>query len=381
MKYFIMMVLWVCIAQGFTIRAGDPPKENAVASFPQFPDLVYEYHIAELNKATPLDLSYNQYVRRYIDIFTIERRTQIERFMGLSEAYFPVFEDFLQRYDLPLELKYLAVVESGLDPLARSPSNAIGLWQFLYPTAQMFDLRVTSYIDERCDVYKSTDAACRYLKYLYRTFGDWNLALAAYNGGPGELEKAIARSGGEKEFWDLYPYITEAMRNYVPAFIAVNYVFNNAGKHLLTPAPRNPLFVDLDTLQVHQKISFSSICQKIGMDENAIRQLNPCYRLSEIPYMGQPMTLVLPRDKAIAFLKAENQIIATRKNVTDILPEQQQDMTSVQYSVQKGDFLHKIAMRYGCTVDDICRWNRLSDKNLSAGMKLVIWTKSPTQKW
>ncbi len=378
MKYFIMMVLWVGVANGFTIKAGDPPKGNATASFPQFPDLVYEYHIAELNKATPLDLSYNQYVRRYIDIFTLERRAQMEQFMGLSEVYFPIFEDYLQRYDLPLELKYLAVVESGLNPLARSPSNAIGLWQFLYPTAQMFDLQVTSYIDERCDVYKSTDAACRYLKYLYRTFGDWSLALAAYNGGPGELEKAIARSGGKREFWDLYPYITEAMRNYVPAFIAVNYVFNNAGKHLLTSESRDPLYADLDTLQVHQKISFSSICQKIGMDENILRQLNPSYRLSEIPYMGQPMTLVLPRDKAIAFLKAENQILATRKNTKNTLPEQQQGMTSVQYAVQKGDFLHKIAMRYGCTVDDICRWNNLSDKNLSTGMKLVIWTMNPS---
>ena len=368
MKCFIMTVLCVFVASvGISKETSD--------TFPQFPDLVYEYYIAELNKATPLDLSYNQHVRRYIDIFTLERRAQVEQFMGLAEWYFPMIEDCLQRYELPLELKYLAVVESGLNPLARSPSNAIGLWQFLYGTAQMFDLQMTSYIDERCDVYKSTDAACRYLQYLYRTFGDWNLALAAYNGGPGELEKAIARSGGKREFWELHPYITEAMRNYVPAFIAINYVFNHADRHLLAPAPRDPLFADLDTLHVHQKVSFSSISQKIDLDENAIRRLNPCYLLNEIPYMGQPMTLVLPRDKAIAFLKAENQIIATRKNGMNTLPEQLPGMTSVQYTVQPGDFLHRIAVRYECTVDDICRWNNLTDRNLSAGMKLVIWTK------
>jgi len=370
-----MIILWVFGVS--PSRAGGQPKENAASDFPRFSDLVYEYYIAELNKATPLDLSYNQHVRRYIDIFTLERRAQVEQFMGLAESYFPIIEDYLQRYQLPLELKYLAVIESGLDPLARSTSNAIGMWQFLYGTAQMFNLQITSYIDERCDVYKSTDAACRYLQYLYRTFGDWNLALAAYNGGPGEMEKAIARSGGKREFWELYPYITEAMRNYVPAFIAINYAFNYAGKHLLIPAPRDPLFADLDTLNVHQKISFPGISQKIDMDENSIRRLNPCYLLNEIPYMGQPMTLVLPRDKAIAFLKAENQIIATRKNGNNVLPEQQQGMISVQYTVQQGDFLHKIALQYGCTIDDICRWNNLTDRNLLAGMKLVIWTKKP----
>ena len=373
MKFFITTILWAFAAS--TSLSDEQPKANTPTDFPQFSDLEYEYCIAELNKTTPLDLSYNQFVRRYIDIFTLERRIQVEQFMALSKLYFPIIEDYLQRYELPLELKYLAVIESGLNPLARSTSNAIGMWQFLYGTAQMFNLQISSYIDERCDVYKSTDAACRYLKYLYRTFGDWNLALAAYNGGPGELEKAIARSGGKREFWELYPYITEAMRNYVPAFIAINYAFNYAGKHLLVTASQDPLFADLDTLNVHQKISFSGISQKIDMDENSIRLLNPCYLLNEIPYMDQPMTLVLPRDKAIAFLKAENQIIATRKNTNQTLPELQPGMITVQYTVQQGDFLHKIAMQYGCTIDDICRWNNLTDRNLLAGMKLVIWTK------
>ena len=373
MKNLIIILLSHFFTSGSIITSNDPL--GGYADYPQFSDLVYEYHVAELNKSTPLDLSYNSYVRRYIDIFTIERRSQVERFMELSERYFHIFEDYLQRYDLPLELKYLAVIESGLDPLARSPSNAIGMWQFLYGTAQMFDLKITSYIDERSDVYKSTDAACRYLKYLYNTFGDWNLALAAYNGGPGELEKAIVRSGGKRDFWDLYPYITEAMRNYVPAFIAIMYVFNNADKHLLFPAPHDPLFSNLDTLIIHQKISFASIGEQIGMNQSDIRRLNPCYLRDEIPYMGQPMSLVLPRDKALEFLKAQNQIITMSKTVNNSLPENRPGMITVQYTVQSGDFLHKIAMLFECTIEDICRWNNLTDRNVTTGMKLLIWTR------
>jgi len=321
-------------------------------------------------------LTYNQHVRRYIDVFTLERRPQVEQFMGLARHYFPIIEDYLQRYDLPLELKYLAVIESGLNPLARSSSNAIGLWQFLFGTAQMFDLQITSFIDERRDVYKSTDAACRYLRYLYRIFGDWNLALAAYNGGPGEVEKAIARSGGETDFWKLYPYITESMQNFVPAFIAIKYVFNHADKHLLEPSPPDPLFYDLDTLQIRQRISFSTIAQRTGMDENCIRRLNPVYLLNEIPYIGgQPMTLVLPRNKAIEFIRTENQIITTQNHISNNLSGQQV-MTSIRYTVQPGDFLHKIAMQFGCTIDDIVRWNNLTDMNLSIGMNLMLWVRN-----
>jgi membrane-bound lytic murein transglycosylase D len=356
---------YALIPDGFIEK--DPDK-----TFPQYPALVYEYYITELNKDTPVELAYNQHVQRYIDIFTLERRSQVEQFLGLSEFYFPVFEEYLLRYELPLELKYLAVVESGLNPFARSPSDAVGLWQFLYHTALMFDLQITSYIDERRDMYKSTDAACRYLKYLYRTFGDWNLALAAYNGGPGMVEKAIARSGGKTDFWQIYPYLTEAMRNYVPAFIAMNYVFRHHDKHQLTSVPCNHSFYDLDTLHINYKISFSGIGRKIDMDEDIIRQLNPCYKLDEIPGTDKPMVLVLPREKAVTFLEAENHILSARAE-KNVLPETGQDRTCIIHSVQKGDFLHKLAIRYGCTVDDIRRWNKLPDKNLTAGTKLTIW--------
>jgi membrane-bound lytic murein transglycosylase D len=246
----------------------------------------------------------------------------------------------------------------------------------LFGTAQMFDLRITSFIDERRDVFKSTDAACRYLRYLYNIFGDWNLAFAAYNGGPGEVEKAIARSGGERDYWKLHPYITEAMRNFVPAIIAIKYVFHNADQHLLVPIPHDPLFTNLDTLQIRQRINFATIAQRVGMDVNNIRRLNPVYLLDEIPYVGQPMTLVLPRNKALDFLRSENQFVITQNNPTNnLLPEQRPGATSIQYIVQPGDFLHKIAMQFGCTIDDIVRWNSLTDMNLAIGMRLMIWTR------
>lgn len=377
---FLTVGLCFCFTICFVSEVNGFSLQGANDSIPKYPDLVYEYHMAELNKKTPIDLTYNSYVRRYIDIFTVERRIQVEEFIGLADLYFPIFEDYLLRYDLPLELKYLAVVESGLNPLARSPSNAIGLWQFLYPTAQMFDLQVDSYIDERCDVLKSTDAACRYLKYLYQTFGDWNLALAAYNGGPGELDKAIVRSGGKRDFWELYPYITESMRNYVPAFIATNYVFSHYKEHKLTPASCGYHFYDLDTLHIHHQVSFAGISKKINMDEDMIRRLNPCYRLGIIPGTGEPMVLVLPRAKAIEFLDAENHIIAARNNGT-VFPENRENMISINHTVEKGDFLHKLAIRYGCTVEDICRWNKLPDKNLSTGTKLIIWTKQQSKSY
>jgi membrane-bound lytic murein transglycosylase D len=372
MKYLIIIVLWVNFSLLNIVIGRDAGQAT---DYPLFPDLIHEYYMAELNKTTPLDLVYNEQVRRYIEIFTIERRAQIELFMGRAQWYFPIIEDYLQRYGLPLELRYVAVIESGLNPLARSSSNAIGLWQFLFGTSQMFDLQITSYIDERRDIHKSTDAACRYLRYLFRLFGDWNLALAAYNGGPGELERAIIRSGGERDFWKLRPYITEAMGNFVPSIIAINYVFNNAHRHNLIAIPPDPLFFDLDTIHIHKRMTFKEIADRVQMTEDCIRKMNPVYILDEIPNMGQPMTVVLPREKTTEFLTYGNRIaVNSNRRINNILPEYDADMRNVQYIVKQGDFLHKIAMQFGCTIEDIQRWNDLSSNNLAIGMTLNIWT-------
>ena len=174
------------------------------SNYPTFPDLAYEYRIAEIDNLSPIDFDFNSHVKRYIEIYTIERRDQVSQMLGLAELYFPLFEEYLDKYNLPLELKYLAVVESALNPLAVSPSGAVGLWQFKLDASRMFDLEVNSYIDERMDPVKATEAACVYLEYLYRIFNNWHLALAAYNAGPGAVRNAIQRSGGETNFWKIF---------------------------------------------------------------------------------------------------------------------------------------------------------------------------------
>lgn len=350
---------------------------SAFAEPPRYSDLEYEFSIADLSKDSPIALNYNQQVRKYIDLFTIERHAQIEGFIAQSKYYFPIFEDYLSKYNLPLELKYLSVVESGLNPNAVSKSNAVGLWQFLYSAAKMFDLKIDSYVDERRDIFKSTDAACRYLSYLYQTFGDWQLALAAYNGGPGELEKAITRSGGKRNFWELYPYITEAMRNYVPAFIAMNYVFNFKEKHAFREIAEPLPFSAHDTLHINYGVRFSNINKTIGISIEKLRELNPIYIKDEIPYANQKQVLILPREYVQTYLETEYIFSGDTRNLNQVQKENLPEMKRSEYVVQKGDYLHKIALAHDCTIADIYRWNEhLKSKSLAVGMRLIIWLKS-----
>jgi membrane-bound lytic murein transglycosylase D len=186
------------------------------------PDLLYEYRIAQLNTTSPVKLDYNADVKKYIDLYTGKRKSDFARIIGLAELYFPIFDEYLDRYNLPLELKYLTIVESGLNPLATSSSGAAGLWQFLYNTSDLFDLDVNSYTDERRDPYKSTEAACKYLEYLYNTFFDWQLVLSSYNGGPGEVRKAIERNNGETDYWKLSPIIVGTGTKLCPCFYCCN---------------------------------------------------------------------------------------------------------------------------------------------------------------
>lgn len=338
-------------------------------SIPVFPDMVYEYRIAALDKKTPIGLEYNAMVRKYIEIYTIQRRTEFSKILGLSKLYFPIFEAYLDKYDLPLELKYLSVVESSLDPLAKSSSGAIGLWQFLYHSAQMFDLQITSYIDERRDVFKSTEAACRYFKYLYQTFHNWHLVLAAYNGGPGVVRNAIERSGGKTNLWDLLPYLPEQTQNYVPAFLAMNYIMNHAEDHQLSPIEAPYSFNDIDTLNLLYPVTFSQISENIPISIDQLRFLNPCYKMDIIPEGGGQI-LVLPENLTGAYLAYENRILAsTAKNSTVEAKRAQK----IVYKVERGDFLHKIAVKYNCSPAEIREWNKLSSDFIAPGQTLVIW--------
>ena len=203
---------------------------------PAWPEAVYSKRMEALDSQTPFNLIYNKTVQAYIDLYATRKREMTSRMLGLSDLYFPVFEEYLDREGMPLELKYLAVVESALNPSARSRAGAVGLWQFMLPTGKMFGLDVTSYVDERHDIYKSTKAACAYLKYLHGLYDNWELALAAYNCGPGNVNKAIRRSGGHRDYWKIYDHLPRETRGYVPAFIAVNYVYAHAADHNLYPA-------------------------------------------------------------------------------------------------------------------------------------------------
>ncbi len=367
------------------------PEGIAVAgnkdSIPIFPDLVYEYRIAELNDKTPIELEYNARVRRYIDVYTIERREHLSRIIGLAQLYFPMFEEALDRYDLPLELKYLAIVESALDPTAISSSGAVGLWQFKINTSRMFDLEVTSYVDERRDPYKSTEAACKYLAYLYRIFDDWQLALAAYNGGPGEVQRAIQRSGGKRDFWELLPYLPAQTQGYVPAFIAVNYVMNYYNMHNVQMEASPYVHLQVDTLHLNKGVTFQRIAQAVDEPVPVLQFLNPTYRKDYIAPTKKAAVLTLPTEKISLFLAKEEAIFDEKSSPIHSIPKKAIESPgdtlgkiAVVHRVRKGEYYHKIAMNYGCTVEDIWTWNRLTTNDLKVGQVLTLWVDKAQAK-
>lgn len=338
-------------------------------SIKNYSDLYFEYQFATLDKKTPLNIEYNHHVRKYIMRYIQDKPTDLSRFLALSEHYFPIFEYYLDKYDLPLELKYLSVVESGLDPFAKSPSGAVGLWQFLYNSAPMFDLTINSYIDERRDVYKSTDAACRYFKYLYQTFNDWHLVLAAYNGGPGVVRNAIERSGGKTNLWSILPYMPEQTQNYVPAFLAMNYLMENAAQHHIVANGSNDFLVETDTVMVDYQISFQQIASELNISIDQLRLLNSAYKLDLIPEIGRKLPLVLPAGLISQYIKYENRIVTS-----DSIQVKKQKSHKRVYNVEKGDFLHKIAVKFNCNPQEIKAWNNLSSDFIAPGQVLVIWT-------
>ena len=347
------------------------------------PDLVYEVKIAEIDRLSPISFDFNQHVKRYIDIYTIERREQVGQMLGLAKLYFPLFDEMLDRHNLPLELKYLAVVESALNPLAVSPSGAVGLWQFKINSGRMFDLEVNSYIDERMDPVKSTEAACKYLEYLYRIFGDWHLVMAAYNAGPGVVRNAIERADGETRFWHLYDYLPEAAQNYVPAFIAAAYVIQNASNHGIVAIPPMISFEQIDSVHVTEPVSFKAISDEIPVSMDILRFLNPSFRRGYIPESEQSTPILLPINAIPLFIQNQANIYS------NTLPKStyhqrvanagnNSNKQKILYSVKAGDYLHKIAIKHNCTIDDIKVWNPDKEAELSAGDTLEIWVNKNT---
>jgi len=352
------------------------PKYNFPKdSIPRYDDAVYESRLARIDAASPFDLQYNPVVKGYIEMYTTRRRELVSRMMALSQFYFPMFEEQLDKYDLPLELKYLAICESALNPMARSRVGAMGLWQFMYPTGKMYGLKVSSYVDDRCDPYKSTIAACEYFKYLYSLFGDWQMVLAAYNGGPGTVNRAIRRSGGKKTYWEIRPFLPKETQGYVPAFIAVNYVMSYTSEHNMYSAIPKKTFLSVDTVNVKKQITFEQISAVLDVPVEELQYLNPSYRKNVIPVLpGEKSFLTLPSSRIGMFVTNENNIYNYLKkdtlNSRDVLASQE---VMKVHTVKSGEHLSTIAKKYGCTVAEIKQWNSIKTTTVKAGKKLTIY--------
>lgn len=331
-----------------------------------------------LDNNSPLDLVLNSEVEQYINLYKGERISDLTTYISRAELYFPIIESYLDKYNLPLELKYIAVVESGLNPLATSKSGAVGLWQFLYNTCDLLSIEVNSYVDRRRDVFISTDAACRYLKYLYSTFNDWQLVLAAYNGGPGEVREAIARSGGETDFWKLRPYLSDQAANYVPAFIAFNYLFKNYSEFNIKPKAPKYTYDNIDTILIGQELSLLAVSKLINIGYDELEFLNPSFKTGVIPQNSPRYFLVLPKNKVATFIRNEDKIYRfkpPKKNYTDLVKNAGTTFgrTCIEHEVKEGEYFHKLALKYNCTVENIKAWNQIDSNALYVGQKIKIW--------
>ncbi|MDR1517666.1 MAG: transglycosylase SLT domain-containing protein [Dysgonamonadaceae bacterium] len=348
-----------------------------------FADTVYANRLYKL--PSEMELSYNQVVRSQIDLYSNRRREIVGYMLALGDYYFPMFEEALDRYGLPLELKYLPVIESALNPVAVSRAGATGLWQFMLKTGKLYGLEVNSLVDERRDPYKATDAACRYLKFLYETYyHDWNLVIAAYNCGPGTVNKAIARSGGKNDYWQIYYRLPRETRGYVPIFIAATYIMNYHNEHNICPVESYSAMRALDTIHVNKEIHFAQIAPVLDIPIEEIRRLNPQFKKDIIPGNYKTYALVLPTNKTMAFIDKENEILnynknkylAHRLNTDEFVREEGlvSDGTSVNvyYRVRKGDTLSKIAQLNGVSLAQLKSWNGMSSTKLSIGRRLIV---------
>lgn len=335
---------------------------------------------------TIIEMPFNSVVRAHINAYTNRRKQLVENMLGMSLYYMPIFEQALDRQGLPLELKYLPVIESALNPDAVSRAGATGLWQFMLQTAVGEGLEVNSLVDERRDPYKSSEKAAAYLKKLYDIFGDWSLAIASYNCGPGNVAKAVRRAGdGKKDFWQIYPYLPAETRGYVPAFIAANYVMNYYDKHNISPAlARRPIVTD--TVHINRRVHFDQIRDVLGISIDELRALNPQYRKDIIPGDIKTYTLVLPSLQVYAYLAHEDSIsnynanLYTRRNVvepaqagtgSDSNGEFVEEVSTVWHTVKKGETLASIAKKYGVTQQAIRKTNKIG-KRVNRGQKLKI---------
>ena len=336
-----------------------------------------------------IELPYNQVVRKHIERYVYRSRTLVEQMLGMSLYYMPIFEQALEKEGLPLELKYLPIVESALDPNATSRVGAAGLWQFMIGTGKGLGLEVNSLVDERRDPYRSSEMAAKYLKNLYQIYNDWSLAIAAYNCGPGNVNKAIHRNGDKGDFWDIYEYLPRETRGYVPAFIAANYAMTYYKQHNISPSlARKPLITD--TVCVNRRIHFSQIAQVLNIPIEEIRTLNPQFRADVIPGDNRPYMLVLPSQQVYSFIMSEDSIDNYREDLyahrpivepggDTPTPEEylsgrtaSGEVRTITHKVGRGETLSTIAAKYGMTTDELMSLNSMSSERVRRGDNLKV---------
>ncbi len=365
--------------------------EDEISFVREFHDSIY---IERLSKIPSIvNLTYNNIVRNYIHVYTVRKRDRLEIMLGLGDYYFPIFEEVLDTYGLPLELKYLAVIESALNPRAVSRVGATGMWQFMLGTGRMYKLQINSFIDERRDPVAATHAAAKFLKDLYNIYNDWVLVIAAYNCGPGNVNKAIRRSGGKTSYWDIYPYLPRETRGYVPAYIGATYAMNYYKDHNLTPR-----YIDVppisDSVMVAKNVNLAQVSEVLNIPLQLLRDLNPQYRREILPGSTNPCPLRLPASYATKYIDMEDSICRYKSNIylsnsfRTIEPAGRSAAAytantagkdRVVHTIRSGETLGSIAVKYGVSTNNLRDWNDLNSSRIVAGKKLVVYTKSSSK--
>jgi membrane-bound lytic murein transglycosylase D len=348
---------------------------------PSFSDSIYCHRLQRMSAISPMPFDCHPSILENIHFFNEKRRSFIKVTMGRSKLYFDLFEAALDRHGLPLELKYLAVIESGLRPQVKSRAGAMGLWQFMYATGKMYGLTENSYIDERMDPEKSTEAACRYLKRLHEIYNDWNLALAAYNAGPGNVNKAIRRSGGKMTYWDVRPFLPKETQGYVPNFVTVAYLMTHHADHNIIPAPAPALPQDMDTVCLKTGLKMQTLEAHLNWPIDDIKMLNPIFKTTTIPSTEPRQCLMMPLDKIALFIDLEDSIYRADsalfhtpriQQVTTSAPVEPGTISTKYHKVKSGETMTTIAKRYGISVSHLMKINNLRSTSLQVGQTLRV---------
>jgi membrane-bound lytic murein transglycosylase D len=365
---------------------------NKKVEIPSVNDSIYQERLQRIPAVASMD--YNNVVKRYIEVYTVRKRKSVEVMLGLSEHYFPVFDDIFDYYNVPNELKYMAIIESALNPRAYSRARAVGLWQFMYGTGRVYGLEINSLVDERMDPVKSTHAAARFISDLYGMYDDWLLAVAAYNCGPGNVNKAIRRAGGKKNFWDIYYYLPRETRGHVPAFIAATYTMHYYKEHNLTPK-NIELPLNVDSIMVNEKLHLKQVAEVLDIPLKQLQDLNPQYRYDIIPGQIKPYSLRIPESATLSFIDYQDSIFNYKDSLyfsSTKVPEPSTNMYAPQapgkdyvklsYTVKSGDAVGLIAQWYNVRTSDLRYWNNIRGNMIRSGQKLAIYKhKSNAQKY